>query len=412
MPIIQSLLDLDFYKLTMGQLVFKKFPKVQVKYAFKNRTDSVKLAQIIPLELLSMELEHARTLRLNNSELHYLRGTNEYQDRMFSEEYLQFLKDLQLPPYRLGTDGVTGQINLLIEGDWATTIYWETIALAIINELYFLTQIQSMSDFERDVLFAQGKIRLAEKIHLLKAKPEINFAEFGTRRRFSRQWQDYVVKVLAAELPKSKFIGTSNTLLAMKHGLLPIGTSAHELPMIYSGIFHDNDNAIRQSHNQVLTDWWQEYDWGLSVALTDTFGTQFFFQDMTKEQAEKWKGLRQDSGDPFEFGEATIKFYEGHGIDPREKLIIFSDGLDVLTILKLADRFQNRIKVSFGWGTNLTNDLGLKPLSLVIKAVEANGHGTVKLSDNLAKAMGHPDDVARFKKVFGYTNTFEKKCTY
>jgi nicotinate phosphoribosyltransferase len=188
----------------------------------------------------------------------------------------------------------------------------------------------------------------------------------------------------------------------MIHGLVPMGTSAHELYMVMSGIMHESDDLIRASHNQVLQDWWELYGWGLSVAVTDTYGSEFFFRDMDREQARVWKGLRHDSGDPFEFGERAIGFYEGLGIDPREKLIIFSDGLELETILALSERFQGRVKLSFGWGTNLTNDLGFDPISIVVKAIEADGRRTVKLSDNLAKATGTQEDIQRFRRIFGH----------
>jgi nicotinate phosphoribosyltransferase len=182
--------------------------------------------------------------------------------------------------------------------------------------------------------------------------------------------------------------------------------------MVMAGMMADNDDTVCASHNRVLQEWWEEYGWGLSIALTDTYGSDFFFRDMTTEQARAWKGLRQDSGDPMAFGETAIAFYERHGIDPRDKLIVFSDGLDLGTIVKLANHFAGRIQVSFGWGTNLTNDVGFEPLSLVIKVTEANGHRTVKLSDNLAKATGDAYDIERFKRIFGHTVTTFEACRY
>lgn len=407
-PIIISLLDIDFYKFTMGQLVFLKHPDVPVKFAFKNRTKQVELAEIINENELRAQLDHARTLKFNNSELHYLRGTNEYQERMFKEPYLEFLKNFQLPDYNI--EYKNGDIILEFAGLWSETIYWETIALAIVNELYYCSLMKNMTRFEKEVIFATGRIRLMEKIKKLKElKANKLIAEFGTRRRFSREWQDEIVRTLADEIPEM-FSGTSNTYLAMKYGLMPIGTFAHELDMVYSGIYHENEKEIRESHQKVLTDWWDLYGRGLSIALTDTYGTDFFFRSMTKEQAQNWKGLRQDSGNPFEFGGKAIRFYRSHNIDPNEKLVIFSDGLDVDTIIKLSLYFKNQFKISFGWGTNLTNDLGLDTLSLVIKTVEANGHGLVKLSDNLAKAIGKPEDIERFKKIFVYLGTNYYEC--
>jgi nicotinate phosphoribosyltransferase len=409
MPIIQSLLDTDFYKFTMGHWVFKRYPHVPVRYAFKNRTARVRLADFIDEAELRRELDHVRTLHVNPSELHYLRGTNEYGDQLFSEDYLTFLKELRLPPYEL--ERVDGTYKLEFSGRWCEAIYWETLALSIINELYYRTLMQRLSAFERDVVMATGTRRLAEKIKTLRTRPGIIFSDFGTRRRFSRSWQEYVVRVLAQEIP-AQLLGTSNTAMAMQYGLLPMGTMAHEMYMVMAGVMAESDDTIRTSHNRVLQEWWEEYGWGLSIALTDTYGRDFFFRDMTAEQAQAWKGLRQDSGDPMTFGEQAIAFYERHGIDPRAKLVVFSDGLDLGTIIKLAEHFAGRLGVSFGWGTNLTNDLGFEALSLVVKVFEANGHRTVKLSDNLAKATGDTPDIERFKHVFGHTVTTFEDCKY
>lgn len=409
MPIIKSLLDVDFYKFTMGQLVFLNYRDVPVTYAFTNRTRSVRLADVIDARELREQLDHVRGLRFNNSELHYLRGTNEYGDRMFQEDYLEFLRNLKLPEYRLEIRD--GDFILEFPGKWAEAIYWETIALALVNELYSRAQMRTLSRFENDLVFATGRLRLAEKIRVLRENTHIDFSDFGTRRRFSRRWQHYVDRTLAAEVPE-QFAGTSSTESAMKHGLVPMGTSAHEMYMVMSGIMHEDDDAIRASHNRVLKDWWSLYDWGLSIALTDTYGSEFFFNDMTPDQAKRWKGLRHDSGDPFEFGERAIAFYQRSGVDPKEKLLIFSDGLELDRILALSDRFRDRIKVSFGWGTNLTNDLGFQPISIVVKAVEANGRRTVKLSDNLAKATGTEEGIARFRRIFGHEHEFAEVCRY
>ena len=168
-------------------------------------------------------------------------------------------------------------------------------------------------------------------------------------------------------------------------------------------------NLSGQSHNKFLQDWWEVYGYGLSIGLTDTYGTEFFFSDMTKEQATKWKGLRHDSGDPILFGERAIEFYKNYGIDPKTKMIVFSDGLDIDTIIQIYEHFKDRIKVTFGWGTTLTNDLSIKTLSIVVKAVVANGHGLVKLSDNLNKALGNQEDISLFKEIFDYKNIQTKE---
>lgn len=409
MPIIRSLLDIDFYKFTMGQLVFHKYADVPVRYAFKNRTASVRLPDFVGEEDLRRELDHVRTLCFNNSELHYLRGTNEYGDRMFAEDYLEFLKNLRLPPYHLVvTDGT---LILEFSGKWSEAIYWETIALAIVNELYYRAKMAMLSRFGQDNVYAVGKCLLGGKIKRIRANPDVRFSDFGTRRRFSREWQDYEIGVLKEEVP-GQFLGTSNVELAMKHGVVPMGTSAHERDMAVAAILHSRGEDIRLAQNIVLEEWWAEYGWGLSIALSDTWGTDFFLKNMTQAQAKAWKGLRQDSGDPFVFAEKAAAFYKGHDVNPKDKLLVFSDQLDIEKIVKLQSSFSRRTNVSFGWGTNLTNDLGFKPLSLVVKLVEANGQGTVKLSDNLAKAIGRPEDIEYYKREFGYTgNTFEV-CRY
>ena len=408
-PIISSLLDVDFYKFTMGQLVYLRHRGVQVKYGLENRTSSVRLGEHIDIVQLREELDHVRRLRFNNSELHDLRGTNEYGDRMFKESYLEFLRELTLPDYEV--EVVDGRIRLEFRGSWAESIYWETLALSIVNELYYREMMKPLSRFERDLVFAEGRSRLARKIARIREVPALDFADFGTRRRFSRRWQYYIDECLAEELPH-QFAGTSGTDSAMRAGLVPMGTSAHELYMVMSGIMHASDESIRQSHRRVLDEWWDQYGWGLSVALTDTYGSDFFFSDMTPEQARNWKGLRHDSGDSFDFAERAIAFYRDHGIDPREKLLIFSDGLELDSILELHRRYHDRIKVSFGWGTNLTNDLGFEPISIVIKAVEANGHRTVKLSDNLAKSTGAPEDIERFRRIFGHAHDHRETVRY
>jgi len=408
-PIIQSLLDVDFYKFTMGHLIFWKHGKVWTRFRFTNRTKSVSLTKIISIQQLTEQLDHVRTLRFTNSELHYLRGTNEYQERMFKEEYLQFLRTLQLPEYELRYEG--DDIILEFPGDWSENTYWETIALSIINELYYRNLMSKKSKFDQDAVYATGINNLHRKIQRLCEFPDLTFSDFGTRRRFSREWQKYVVEVLANEMP-TQLKGTSNTKLAMDLGLMPTGTSAHEMDMAYSGIYHDSDESIRNSHRKFLQDWRDMYGHGLAVSLTDTYGSDFFFFDLTNEEAEFDKGMRQDSGDPIDFGCKVMEFYKGYDINHREKLVVFSNGLDEEEMIKLHLTFRGKFLDTYGWGTNETNDLGLAPLSLVIKLSEANGHGVVKLSDNLNKATGKPEDVARFKKIFGYTNEASEICKY
>ena len=436
MPIIQSLLDTDYYKLTMGQFAWRRYPDVLVKYAFKNRTLNVPLAEIIPEKILREEFGYIRALRFKSEELSYLKNIRKSGgERMFGERYLEFLRDFQLPPYRLERIGDTYKIEF--PGKWQEVIYWETPALAIVNELYnsyiyknfgFKLEPEKIKDYlDNDFLqlligkkssycsfsdsVLEGIKRLNKKVEILKLYPEIKIIEFGTRRRYSRWHQEYVLQKLLEQIP-DQIIGTSNVYLAKKYGIPAMGTIAHECFMIMSGIMHESDEQIRSSHNKVLREWWDEYGYDLSVALTDTYGSDFFFQDFTPEQAKMWKGLREDSGDPIASGEKAIAFYKNFGINLMEKLIVFSDGLDVHSIVKIYNHFRGRIQMAFGWGTNLTNDLGIRALSLVIKAVEACGHRLVKLSNNFAKAIGKPEGIKRFKRIFGYTATLDEQCRY
>ena len=397
-PVITSFLDLDHYKLTMGQFVFRRYPDVPVKYAFKNRTN-VKLADIVDEKDLRKELDAVLDLQPTARELDYLRTLKNNGNRLFGEDYLQFLENIKLPGYSLKAKD--GNFQIEFPGKWAEAIYWETLTLSIMNELYYRVLTRNFDKEQINDLYKTGRQNLNTKIETLKQIPDIRFLEFGTRRRFSKAWQDYVVKTLKQE-NSQQLTGTSNVYLAMKYQLEPRGTMAHELFMIMPGIMHKNDEEIRASHNQVLTGWWDEYGYDLSIALTDTYGSDFFFKDMTKEQAVKWKGLRQDSGNPELFGNKQIEFYEAKGIDPRKKLLVPSDGLCLETIINVQNKFRGKIIPVYGWGTNLTNDLGLDSLSIVVKAAEANGYGTVKLSDNPAKAMGSKEDIARFMRIFEY----------
>jgi nicotinate phosphoribosyltransferase len=240
---------------------------------------------------------------------------------------------------------------------------------------------------------------LSEKIAILQQNPNIKFADFGTRRHFSLRWQKYVLERLIKECPEN-IVGTSNVALARSLDIRPIGTFAHETLMVYAGLADERGEDIRASHNKFLYDWFDFYGEDLSIALTDTFGSEFFLADFTPEQARKWRGMRHDSGDPYKFGEDVIKFYENLDIDPTVKTIVFSDGLDIDTIVELHKHFEGRVRLLFGWGTTLTNDLGLPALNIVMKATKVNGIETVKLSDNTGKHTGSEEQIRRYENVF------------
>jgi nicotinate phosphoribosyltransferase len=262
-----------------------------------------------------------------------------------------------------------------------------------------------MGRFELQVLYARAMTRLWEKIERLRGIDGLKIADFGTRRRHGFLWQDWCVQAMQEGLG-SKFIGTSNCQIAKSRDVEAIGTNAHELPMVYSALA-DTDEALRQAPYDVLADWQEEHDGNLRIILPDTYGTEGFLKN-APDWLAGWTGIRIDSGDPATGAETAIRWWRDRGEDPTQKLVIFSDGLDVDKIEELHARFRGRVKVSFGWGTMLTNDFrglvagdALAPFSLVCKALSANGRPTVKLSDNPAKAMGPADEIDRYKRVFG-----------
>lgn len=410
MPIIESRLDTDFYQFTMGQFLFRRYRNVQSIDRFINRTKSVPLHEIISESKLRQELDVLQHVQFKTDELDYLA---QYQTEsgkfIFREDYLKFLETLVLPNYVLTftRDG----IKLEFPGPLAETTYWETPALAIINESYTKACVESLSKTMHEVIQRQKMSRIWHKIATLQTHSNIIFSDFGTRRRFSQWWHEYVVRMLARHLSPAQFVGTSNVWLAKKYGLKPIGTMAHRLFMAMSGIVPQDDISIRASHSRVLQEWWDEYGHDLSIALLDTFGS-FGLKNFTVEQAQNWKGIRIDSGDPFAEGDAVIAMYESFGIDPRTKILAPSDGLTIETMISLADYFTDRIKVNFGWGTSLTNDCGIPPLSLVVKLAEACGNEVIKLSNNAAKATGSPERKEQMMYIFGYSSTFNQECKY
>ncbi len=387
---------LDYYKATMGQLEYEKHPDAQVTFALKNRSPERPLSQYVTPDMVRDRLA-ALQQGWQPEELAYLAGLqNQNGEAQFSRQYLDYLADNQLPPVDVQYDE-TGEISVLVTGPWPLVTFWETVVMSELNELYFGEKL-AREGTDLKALYREGDERLDEKIARLRSRPDIKFSDFGTRRRFSYDWQKHVIERLAHELPDN-FVGTSNIYLAHELGLQPIGTFAHELPMVYCALTDEQGKDPLDGHNRVLQDWQQLYKGDLSTALTDTFTSEFFFADMTPNQAEEWKALRHDSGDPIEFGNRVIEFYESFGIDPQEKTIVFSDGLDIDRIFELADYFKGKINVLFGWGTTLTNDLGIKSNNIVMKAVAVNGISTVKLSDNEGKYTGNPEKIGLYTRL-------------
>ncbi len=403
-PIVRSLMDTDFYKLLMLQTVFQRHADVTVEFSLINRSRHVPLARLIDEGELRAQLDHIRTLRLSRGESTWLRGNTFYGKRqMFSSEFMEWLEAFRMPEYQLERRG--DQYELTFRGSWPEVMLWEIPALAVLMELRSRAVLKGMGYFELQVLYARAMTRVWEKIERLRALPDLRISDFGTRRRHSFLWQDWCVQAMLEGLG-AKFTGSSNCLIALRREVEAIGTNAHELPMVFAALAED-DEGLADAPYRVLENWHRDYDGNLRIVLPDTYGTKGFL-DRAPDWLASWTGIRIDSGLPEEGAETAIAWWRSRGQDPRDKLVIFSDGLDVDRIESLYARFHGRVKLGFGWGTLLTNDFrglaaedALAPFSLVCKAVSANGRPTVKLSDNPAKAMGPADQIARYKRVFG-----------
>ena len=403
-PIVRSLIDTDFYKLLMCQSVFRNRRDTQVTFSLINRSIHIPLADLVDEGELREQLDHIRSLSLTRGESTWLRGNTFYGKRqMFRPDFMEWFEALRLPPYHL--ERVGDQYELTFQGSWPEVMMWEIPALAVLMELRSRAVLDTMGRFEMQVLYARALTKLWEKVEALRGIPDLRLADFGTRRRHSFLWQDRCVQALIEGLG-SKFAGTSNCLIAMKRDIEAIGTNAHELPMVYAALARD-DAALARAPYDVLSDWHDEHDGNLRIILPDTYGTPGFLKN-APDWLAGWTGMRIDSGDPATGAENAINWWKSRGEDPTQKLVIFSDGLDVAKIAQLQAQFAGRVRVSFGWGTLLTNDFrgltagdALAPFSLVCKAISANGHPTVKLSDNPNKAMGPAEEIARYKRVFG-----------
>jgi len=388
----------------MCQSIFRNTPDANVTFSLINRTRSIRLADLVDEGELREQLDHVRGLSLTRGESTYLRGNTFYGKRqMFRPDFMEWFEALRLPPYHL--EKRDGQYELTFEGKWPEVMLWEIPALAVLMELRSRAVMNGMGRFELQVLYARAMTKLWSKIERLRAIDDLRVGDFGTRRRHSFLWQDWCVQAMIEGLGP-KFTGTSNCLIAMRRDIEAIGTNAHELPMVRAALA-DTEQDLLQAPYRVLADWHEEHEGNLRIILPDTYGTEGFLR-RAPDWLASWTGMRIDSGDPARGAEMAIAWWKSHGEDPRRKLLIFSDGLDVEKMEELQAQFAGRVRISFGWGTLMTNDFrglvpgdALAPFSLVCKAVSVNGRPTVKLSDNPNKAMGPADEVARYKRVFG-----------
>ena len=384
--IIQSLLDTDLYKFTMMQVVLHHFPGAEVEYRFKCRNADVPLAPYIGE--IQDEIRHLCSLGFSGRELDYLRRW-----RFFKSDFIDLLGLFRLDERFIKVSRIPGteEIDITIKGPWLHTIMFEVPVLAIVSEIYFRNTVATPN-------FGEGRRRLAAKIELINGVPDPAFriADYGTRRRFSRAWQDEVVATLKAKIGE-KFVGTSNVMLALERGLTPLGTMAHEYLQACQAV----GPRLRDSQSFAFNMWAREYRGDLGIALSDVVGFDAFLRDFDLFFCKLFDGVRHDSGDPFEWGEKLIAHYQRMRIDPRGKAMVFSDSLTVPLAIRLFNYFRGRSQTAFGIGTNLTNDLGYEALQIVIKMTRCNGQPVAKISDEPSKAMDYdPSYVAYLREVF------------
>ncbi|KQP04374.1 nicotinate phosphoribosyltransferase [Pseudorhodoferax sp. Leaf265] len=390
--ILSSLLDTDLYKFTMMQVVLHQFPGAQVEYRFKCR-NSIALAPYV--NEIREEIRHLCTLRFQDAELNYLRSL-----RFIKSDFIDFLGLFKLNEKYIEVQPLaSGDIEISIRGPWLHTILFEIPVLAIVNEVYF-------RNTGAGARLAQGRERLDRKIAQLQAEglADLKIADYGTRRRFSKTWHEEVLRRLADRLgtgPHGQLAGTSNVLYAMKLGLTPLGTVAHEYLQACQAL----GPRLRDSQVFAFDSWAKEYRGDLGIALSDVYGMSAFLRDFDMYFCKLFDGARHDSGDPFTWGERLIEHYRQNRVDPHTKTLIFSDGLTVPRTIELYQRFRGRCQLAFGIGTNLTNDLGDAPahvpLQIVIKMVRCNGQPVAKLSDTPSKNMCDDEKyLAYLRQVF------------
>ena len=403
--IITSLLDTDLYKFTMMQVVLHQFPGAQVEYRFKCRNPGLDAAGRASVNLAAHvneirdEIRSLCSLRFQDAELAYLRSM-----RFIKSDFVDFLGLFKLnEKYITITPLPSGEIDITILGPWLHTILFEIPVLAIVNEVYF-RNLHRVPDVD------EGRRRLEQKIDLLRENglADLKIADYGTRRRFSQAWHDEVLRVLSNRLGTvqspgnlpgvaGQLAGTSNVLLAMKLGLTPLGTMAHEYLQAVQAL----GPRLRDSQVFGFESWAREYRGDLGIALSDVYGMNAFLRDFDMFFCKLFDGARHDSGDPFQWGERMIAHYAANRVDPRTKILIFSDGLTVPRTIELYQQFRGRCQLAFGIGTNLTNDLGYEPLQIVIKMVRCNGQPVAKLSDTPSKNMCDDEKyLAYLRQVF------------
>lgn len=390
--LIKSLLDNDFYKISMMNAVFQKYPGADATYSFITRSKrSVPEGQEDEfIGKVKDEIERLGDLRFTDNEISYLHGLD-----IFPINFLEYLRNFSLSPKNVSTlffeeSSANELVDIKVEGNWLQTILFEVPILSIVSELW--------SKQYGDKVYIGAKAKLANKIKLIKELDDNRFKliDFGTRRRHSWMWQDDVIKTLINNLPKN-FVGTSNVYLSMRLGTKPIGTMAHEWLQAHQVLA-----PIYKFQRAALETWSDVYRGKLGIALTDTINMDAFLNEFDLYNAKLYDGCRQDSGDPIVWTEKLLIHYKRFGINPLTKTAVYSDGLDIPSAIKIFDKYKDKINISFGIGTNLTNDMGdetYKPLSIVLKMDSLNGFPVAKISDTPEKAVSKNSVYLRYLKT-------------
>ena len=382
-PIVVSLLDTDLYKFNMNQVIFHKHTDLNGEYYFKCRNQGVVFTQEM-LEEINAQIDYLCRLRFTREELDYLRSI-----RFIKNDYVEFLR-LWHPIREYVSTGLSeeGELSVVVNGPLFSAMQFEIYLLEIINEVYF----RMSYDYEQ--LRRSAQERLDAKIKAFQdGIYTFRYAEFGCRRRLSREWENVVIRRFTTETDAC--IGTSNVYFAKKYGIKPIGTYAHEFVQMYQGIDYI---PLAYTNQYAMRDWYDEYDGDNGTALTDTLTTALFLMDFNRAMVNNYSGVRHDSGDPYEWGEKILAHYEKYGVDPRQKQLLFSDSLDFDRAQRLYDHFRNRTKVAFGIGTFCSNDTSEEPLNIVIKLQYVNGRPVAKLSDVEGKSMCRDPDYLEYLK--------------
>lgn len=371
-PIVVSLLDTDLYKFNMNQVIFHKHTDLNGEYYFKCRNENIVFTPEM-MEEINAQIDYLCGLRFSREELDYLRNI-----RFIKNDYVEFLR-LWRPIREYVTTSLSedGELSIVISGPLFSAMQFEIYLLEIVNEVYFRMH------YDYEALRRAAQERLDGKIKRFQdGTYTFRFAEFGCRRRLSREWEDVVIRRLTTETQNC--VGTSNVYFAKKYGIKPIGTYAHEFVQMYQGI---DSIPLAYTNHYAMKDWYNEYDGDNGTALTDTLTTDLFLLDFNRSMVNNYSGVRHDSGDPYAWGEKILAHYEKYGVDTRSKQLLFSDSLDFDRAQKLFDYFKDRTKVAFGIGTFCSNDTGEEPLNIVIKLQYVNGRPVAKLSDVPGKAM-------------------------